>query len=128
MQTPAVCCPTICGMGTVLRCCIAADVWGHFLCVVADDSNSLLPHPPLQASCLRDSPETTTFLGTSPPVRSGASNPLIHDVKWGACPDFQLIDLPCGMSSWRNIHTHSSNSPDGPWAVQHSASPSPTVL
>ncbi|KAL6769391.1 hypothetical protein ACKKBG_A30815 [Auxenochlorella protothecoides x Auxenochlorella symbiontica] len=82
----------------------------------------------MEASCLRDSPETTTFLGTSPPVRSGASNPLIHDVKWGACPDFQLIDLPCGMSSWRNIHTHSSNSPDGPWAVQHSASPSPTVL
>ena len=85
-----------------------------------------------QANCIIDSPVTSTFMGTSPPVRTGATNPLVHDAKWGssATLDGDTSDCCPNTPEWLDTEVHDplTCSPGRLWPLPFSASPRPTFL
>lgn len=82
-----------------------------------------LPSIP-QVGCLIESP-TSSLLGVSPPVRSGASNPLIHDVKWGVAADLYGGPYLGDLRSGADAHGSGppSPQPDRLWEMQGEALP-----
>ena len=46
------------------------------------EAHRAVPAGPLQADCTVGSPPTQTFFGVSPPIRSGAANPMPQDSRW----------------------------------------------
>lgn len=85
-----------------------------------------------QTNCIIDSPVTSTFLGVSPPLRSGACNPLIHDVKWGssATLDDDAIDCCLNTPEWpdKELANVLAASPNRLWLLHYPQSPRPTLL